>query len=40
MSGLVIAEQDPDCRTMMAELMSKEWYSVTVIDSAADALEF
>ncbi len=37
MSGLMIAEQDPGCRTMMAELMSEEGYSVTVTDSAADA---
>ena len=38
MSGLMIAEQDPGCRTMMAKLMSEEGYSVTVTDSAADAL--
>ena len=38
MSGLMIAEQDPSCRTMMAELMSEEGYCVTVTDSAADAL--
>ena len=39
MSGLMIAEQDRNCRTMMADLMSKEGYSVTVTDSAADALD-
>ena len=38
MSGLMIAEQDRSCRTMMAELLSEEGYSVTVTDSAADAL--
>jgi DNA-binding NtrC family response regulator len=34
----MIAEQDRNCRTMMAELMSEEGYSVTVTNSAADAL--
>jgi len=38
MSGLMIAEQDRDCRSMMADLLSEEGYSVTVTDSAADAL--
>ena len=38
MSRLMIAEQDRDCRSMMAELLSGEGYSVTVTDSAADAL--
>ena len=38
MSRLMIAEQDRDCRSMMAELLSEEGYSVTVTDSAADAL--
>jgi DNA-binding NtrC family response regulator len=38
MSGLMIAEQDRDCRSMMAELLQDEGYSVTVTDSAADAL--
>ena len=38
MSRLMIAEQDHDCRSMMAELLSEEGYSVTVTDSAADAL--
>ena len=38
MSGLMIAEQDRKCRSMMAELLSGEGYSVTVTDSAADAL--
>jgi CheY-like chemotaxis protein len=33
----MIAEQDRKCRTMMAELMSEEGYSVTVTNSAADA---
>jgi DNA-binding NtrC family response regulator len=34
----MIAEQDRDCRSMMADLLSEEGYSVTVTDSAADAL--
>ena len=38
MARLMIAEQDRDCRSMMAELLSEEGYSVTVTDSAADAL--
>ena len=38
MSGLMIAEQDLDCRAMMADLLSDEGYSVTVTDSAAAAL--
>ena len=38
MSGLMIAEQDRDCRAMMADLLSDEGYSVTVTDSAAAAL--
>ena len=38
MARLMIAEQDRNCRTMMAELMSEEGYSVTVTASAADAL--
>ena len=38
MSRLMIAEQDRDCRSMMAELLSEEGYSVTVTDSTADAL--
>ena len=38
MSGLMIAEQDRSCRNMMAELLSEEGYSVTITDSAADAL--
>jgi DNA-binding NtrC family response regulator len=38
MPGLMIAEQDRNCRFMMAEMLSDEGYSVTVTDSAADAL--
>ena len=38
MSGLMIAEQDRDCRAMMAVFLSDEGYSVTVTDSAAAAL--
>jgi len=38
MAKLMIAEQDQTCRAMMAEFLSKEGYSVTVTDSAADAL--
>jgi DNA-binding NtrC family response regulator len=38
MSRLMIAEQDRSCRNMMAELLSEEGYSVTITDSAADAL--
>lgn len=38
MAKLMIAEQDRTCRAMMAELLSEEGYSVTVTDSAADAL--
>ena len=38
MARLMIAEQDRNCRSMMAELLSDEGYSVTVTDSAADAL--
>ena len=38
MSGLMIAEQDRHCRSMMAELLVNAGYSVTVSDSAADAL--
>ena len=38
MARLMIAEQDGACRSMMAEMLSEEGYSVTVTDSAADAL--
>ena len=38
MAQLMIAEQDRNCRAMMAELLSEEGYSVTVTNSAADAL--
>ena len=38
MGKLMIAEQDRSCRSMMAELLSGEGYSVTVTDSAAEAL--
>ena len=38
MSGLMIAEQDRDCRAMMAGLLKDAGYTVTVTDSAADAL--
>ena len=38
MSGLMIAEQDQDCRAMMADLLQDAGYDVTVTDSAAEAL--
>lgn len=38
MSGLLIAEQDHNCRTMMADRLTDAGYLVTVTDSAADAL--
>ena len=38
MTGLMIAEQDRDCRAMMADLLKDAGYTVTVTDSAADAL--
>ena len=38
MARLMIAEQDRACRSMMAEMLSEEGYSVTVTDSAADDL--
>ena len=34
----MIAEQDRNCRSMIAEMLRDEGYSVTVTDSAADAL--
>ncbi len=39
MHGLLIADQDLDCRKQMAELFIEAGYNVIVTNSAADALD-